>query len=220
MFDKIEWGASIAPSLDALLRRASQVAEEMFEETGYPDMVWLIQSPDKGQAMFITPIFNTAGYKDDLSQFLRALFKDNGVSRYAFAADSWVRGPDGEVIGEIMALSSEDDREAHTARREIIRPPQGKPFLGKLSKIEIDKRPYPVGRFDGLLRRRRVRSTEELPDDVGTVFITNVPGAPFQVMGRRGPTGELFAGRFFEVEAWPNGEEMIEQGRREIGGRP
>jgi hypothetical protein len=36
------------------------------------------------------------------------------------------------------------------------------------------------------------RLSTELPDDVGTVFVTNVPGAPFQVMGRRDPsTGEL-----------------------------
>jgi hypothetical protein len=86
----------------------------------------------------------------------------------------------------------------------------------KLSKIEIDKSPYPAGRFCGLLRRK-VRSTEELPDDVGTVFIRNVPRAPFQVLGRRGPAGELFASKVLDKEAWPNGEEMVEQGRREIG---
>ena len=45
------------------------------------------------------------------------------------------------------------------------------------------------------------RPSSELPDDEGTVFITNVPEAPFQVLGRRG-TGELFVGRTFE----PNGD--------------
>jgi hypothetical protein len=91
-------------------------------------------------------------------------------------------------------------------------PSRGKPFLGKLSEIKIDKSP-PAGRFCGLLRRR-IRSTKELPDDVRTVFITNVPGAPFQVLGRRGPTGELFASGVYDREAWPNGGEMVEQARR------
>src|SRR5260221_14703869 len=47
----------------------------------------------------------------------------------------------------------------------------------------------------GLLYCRRPRSSDELPDDEGTVFVTNVPDAPFQIVGRRGPTGELFVGR-------------------------
>ena len=40
----------------------------------------------------------------------------------------------------------------------------------------------------------KLRSSDELPDDVGTVFITNAHDVPFQVLGRRGPTGELFVG--------------------------
>jgi hypothetical protein len=43
----------------------------------------------------------------------------------------------------------------------------------------------------------RVRTTSELGDDEGTVFVTNVAGAPFQVLGRRGPSGKLFVGRVF-----------------------
>ena len=39
-----------------------------------------------------------------------------------------------------------------------------------------------------------IRKSDELPDDVGTVFVTDVPGAAFQLLGRRGPTGELFVG--------------------------
>ena len=42
-----------------------------------------------------------------------------------------------------------------------------------------------------------MRSSSELPDDVGTVFITNVPNAPLQILGRRGPTGELFCGSVY-----------------------
>jgi hypothetical protein len=40
-----------------------------------------------------------------------------------------------------------------------------------------------------------MRSSSELPDDVGTVFVTAVPGSKFQVLGRRDPrNGELCAG--------------------------
>jgi hypothetical protein len=38
----------------------------------------------------------------------------------------------------------------------------------------------------------RIRSSSELPDDEGRVFVTLVPDAPFQVMGRRANSGELF----------------------------
>jgi hypothetical protein len=39
-----------------------------------------------------------------------------------------------------------------------------------------------------------IKSTKELPDDVGSVFVTRVPGAPFQALGRRAPDGELHVG--------------------------
>jgi hypothetical protein len=40
-----------------------------------------------------------------------------------------------------------------------------------------------------------MRSSKELPDDVGSVFVTAVPGSKFQVVGRRDPAnGELCAG--------------------------
>jgi hypothetical protein len=42
-----------------------------------------------------------------------------------------------------------------------------------------------------------VRLSSELPDDAGTVFVTNVPDAPFQILGRR-HNGELFVGACFQ----------------------
>jgi hypothetical protein len=39
-----------------------------------------------------------------------------------------------------------------------------------------------------------VRRSSDLPDDEGTVFVTNVAGAPIQVMGRRGNDGHLYVG--------------------------
>jgi hypothetical protein len=54
-------------------------------------------------------------------------------------------------------------------------------------------------RFGNMLYQRRPRSSDELPDDEGTVFVTNVPDAPFQIVGRRGPTGELFVGNLIHL---------------------
>ena len=38
----------------------------------------------------------------------------------------------------------------------------------------------------------KIRSSSELPDDEGRVFVTYMPDAPFHVMGRRADSGELF----------------------------
>jgi hypothetical protein len=123
--------------------------------------------------------------------------------RYAALNYSLANHPDRR---EIVQISAEDGTELLWAEREIIRPQHGKPYLSKLSAIE---RPAGVrGRFLGLLPSTaqaqaakeasptqglpRLRSSSELPDDVGRVFVTNVPGAPLQVTGRRDPeTGEL-----------------------------
>ena len=40
---------------------------------------------------------------------------------------------------------------------------------------------------------RMIRTSDELPDDVGTVFVTDVAGSWFQLVGRR-CDGELFVG--------------------------
>lgn len=39
-----------------------------------------------------------------------------------------------------------------------------------------------------------LKRSSELPDDEGTVFVTCVPDAPFQILGRRGPNRELCVG--------------------------
>ena len=45
-----------------------------------------------------------------------------------------------------------------------------------------------------------IRPSSELPDDEGTVFVTDVPNSPFQISTPR-PTGELFAGTVFTTNA-------------------
>jgi hypothetical protein len=42
---------------------------------------------------------------------------------------------------------------------------------------------------------KRIRRTDELPDDEGVVLVTDIPGSWFQILGRRA-YGELFVGEF------------------------
>jgi hypothetical protein len=110
---------------------------------------------------------------------------------------------------EIVCIEADDGTEVLTAERDIIRPAHGKPCLGKLGPIE--RYDQLTSRWTGLLPSkgheqalrerpapepsRRARFSRELPDDVGTVFVTAVPNAPFQLTGRRDPTnGELCLG--------------------------
>jgi hypothetical protein len=63
-----------------------------------------------------------------------------------------------------------------------------------------------------------IRYTSELPEEVGTVFVTNVPGAPFQVLGRRGPTRELFVGSLVtERQSAPTLVEALREMERKHG---
>ena len=140
--------------------------------------------------------------------------------RYAALAYSLENHPQRR---EIVLLEANDASEFLQAKRAIIRPPHGRAYLDKLG--EIVRPPKVSGRFLALLpgeqgARRdappspamprllpdrqgassalpRLRSSSELPDDAGRVFITNVPDAPLQVMGRRDPaTGELCVSRW------------------------
>jgi hypothetical protein len=62
---------------------------------------------------------------------------------------------------------------------------------------------------------KRIRMTDELPDDVGTVFLTDVPNAPFLILGRRDPTsGELFVGTRFVAKPDVSMADLV----AEIGG--
>jgi hypothetical protein len=120
---------------------------------------------------------------------------------------------------EVVQLEAADGYELIWALRDIIRPSHGKPYLGKMSAIE---RPEGIaGRFLDLLPRKgyaetgqreppslpRIRSSSELADDVGRVFVTAVLDAPFQLTGRRDPANsELCVGGIVGVPKdapWP-----------------
>jgi hypothetical protein len=225
-----------APTLEALLRRCSKMAERVFNDAGEIDPMWLIETAGGEQRLIVTPIVVPDGlaahkYKDQLSAKMRETFREMDVVRYAVAMECWASPGLKEVTQEeaqqryaalgytlanapdrqeLMLVEAEDEKEFLTAMREVVRPSRGKPYLGKLGAIERPE--SPVGRFLGLLPsqqhaqalkevppgRRRIRSSSELPDEVGKVFVTNVPGAPLQVLGRRDPTnGELCVGKVF-----------------------
>jgi hypothetical protein len=234
--------------LDAFLRRMSRIAEQQFNRVGEIDPIWLVESASGDQRVIVSPITAPSGlagtaYKDALGEKMREIFAEHDVARYARAMECWVAPLGGNTdeqvaqryaaLGyslekhpqrrEMVLLEADDGTEFLQAKREIVRPPHGRAYLGNLG--EIVRPPKVSGRFLALLpseqgARRdappspamprllpdrggsssalpRVRSSSELPEDAGRVFITNVPDAPLQVMGRRDPTtGELCVSRW------------------------
>jgi hypothetical protein len=161
--------------LEALLRRVSRVAEQMFAKQGDVDPLWLVETASGEQQTLVTPIVGptplaAAEQKERIAAKMRELFTENGVVRYARAMEAWtLKAPQQamteEQVGlfyaglgytfathpdrrEIICIEGEDASGALTAFREIIRPPHGKPHLGQLGPIE---RIHMGGRWLGLL---------------------------------------------------------------------
>jgi hypothetical protein len=197
-------------SLDALLRRASRMAERMFDKDGEVTCFWIAETAAGDQQTIITPMsfppeVPTAEAKQVLAQKMRDHFKEHDIVRYANAVEAWTV-PEEDRVGpypgsladhprrrEIVAINADDGRHCLLTTRDIIRPQTGKPYLAKMSKIKRIEQPKGV--LMDLLND--IRSSSELADDEGTVFVTNVAGAPFQILGRRGPSGKLFVGWVF-----------------------
>ena len=189
--------------LEAMIRRASRMAEEMFAAQGNVDTFWLVETASGEQRTLVTPMSPPPGcdhaqYKQTLIDHVRGFFAQHGVERYALAVEGWIRRDRNlpavdasAAAGEIVVITADDGERYLGATREIIRPEHGKAYLGPLSKIEAEE-------ASGRMNVFAPRPSSQLPDDEGTVFVTNVPGAPFQVLGRRGKTGELFVGGTFE----------------------
>ena len=192
--------------LEAMIRRASRMAEEMFAAQGNVDTFWLVEAAGGERRTLVTPMASPPGcdpaqFKRELIDEVREYFAQHGVERYALALEVWIRRDRNlpavdasTAAGEIVVINADDGERSLGAAREIIRPEHGKAYLGPLSKIAASEA---SGRMDVFAPR----PSSLLPDDEGTVFVTNVPGAPFQVLGRRGKTGELFVGRTFEPAA-------------------
>jgi hypothetical protein len=201
--------------LDALIRRASRAAEGLFDKTGGFPSFYLVENAAAQQERIVAPIvvpegMHPAKAKDRYARELRKRFREQGVVRYALVTEAWTVNEKNEAASawmaehgtwedypdrrEIVTISAQDSKEYLCATRDIIRPAGGKPYLGKLSDIERPARPK--GRLVNLLSGDDdIRSSSELADDEGTVFVAHVPDVPRLIIGRRDPaTGELCVG--------------------------
>lgn len=156
--------------IDALLRRASRIAEHIFKDCGSLDPIWLIELADGKQEIIATPILapdgSAAEYKHFLDKRLRELFVEKGVRRYASAMECWhVENVEEEIkpidLGrsihnhphrkEVILIEADDGSRRRVGIREIIRT-RGDVCLGKLNIEDSVAR----GRFLNLLGKRQL----------------------------------------------------------------
>jgi len=150
-------------SLEALLRRSSRMAKNVFDKHGEIPMTWLVDIPI-GQQTIETPVFfteeNKDEIKDQLNEGMRELFTKIGVSRYVVAFEAWYWDSEASYRDfcehryqqEMVAIYAEDECECLVAKHEIIRPEHAKPYLGKLEIIERPKQ-IQINRWGNLLPR-------------------------------------------------------------------
>ena len=155
-------------TLEAMARRLSRLADDTFEKFGeLPDMLWLVDAADdeKLHMMILPPI---EGEMDVIAAAVRRYFAEHAVTRYARAAEVWYSEHPIEHRTEILrrgtvtrpsrdpqrkeavAIFAEDKTKQLGGVREIIRPPNGKPYLGKL-ELEDNSINAGLGRFANLL---------------------------------------------------------------------
>jgi hypothetical protein len=201
--------------LDALIRRASRIAEGLFDKTGGLPSFYLVENAAGQQQRIVAPFvfpegMHPAKFKSRYPRDMRKRFREQGVVRYVHVAEAWTADQNDRAAeawmaehgtwadypnrGEVVTISAQDRNEFLCAKRDIIRPAGGKPYLGKLSDIERPTRPK--GRLVNMLSDDDdIRSSSELADDEGKVFMAHVPDAPIFIIGRRDPaTGELCVG--------------------------
>jgi hypothetical protein len=127
-------------SLEAMLRRTSRVAEQIFEKQGGIDLLWWFDAPSNGSAMITARLGTYDDAKQDLYETLRKQFAVWGVTRFVVVCEAY--GTDNKEFvncpsedprrREAVLHIAKDARETLCAMREIHRPPQGKPYLAKL----------------------------------------------------------------------------------------
>src|SRR5262245_59234883 len=80
--------------LDALIRRVSRMAEQMFDRHGDIDPIWLVETASGEQHTIVSPIIApsplaAAAEKDRIAAEMRNYFAENDVVRYACAKEAW-----------------------------------------------------------------------------------------------------------------------------------
>src|SRR5262249_52792524 len=115
--------------LDALIRRVSRTAEQMFDKQGDIDPIWLVETARGEQHTLIVPIIAdsplaSADKKDQIAAKMHEYFAEHDIVRYARATECW-------TLGE-PALGSTEDQHAlryaamgytfanHPDRREVV----------------------------------------------------------------------------------------------------
>jgi hypothetical protein len=81
-------------SLEAMLRRAAQEAEKMFNRIGEIQMYWLVDTIDEGPGVLVTPVVGpkdvpTAVIKSEIAARVREEFKEKNVTRYVMVHEAW-----------------------------------------------------------------------------------------------------------------------------------
>src|SRR5262249_10008947 len=80
--------------LDAMVRRASRMAERMFDEEGAVDMFWLIDTP-AGITRILSPVFaenptQVRQVKDAINEAMREFLREHDATRFVRVAEAWV----------------------------------------------------------------------------------------------------------------------------------
>src|ERR1700730_721387 len=131
-------------SLEALLRRASRMAEKEFDADGDVEMFWFAETADGEQLQIITPVVrpeevSPEEIKDMIVDKVRGQFRKHDVKRYVMVSEAWNspkddprRPSEHPERREVLMLNAADECEYLVAFRDIVRPPNGKPYLGKL----------------------------------------------------------------------------------------
>jgi hypothetical protein len=129
-------------TLEALIRRMSRIAEDQFDDQSFVDLTWLADTPT-GQERIVSPAVGAEENKNEImnaiAQCIRQFFKEHDVFRYVCASEAWVRGEDWhnnpDDREEKVVIVAVDHSQRLAAFREIIRPANRKPYLGKLGPI-------------------------------------------------------------------------------------
>jgi hypothetical protein len=75
-------------SLDAMVREASRVAEQMFDKMGEVEMFWLIDTP-AGMVGVISPVSDGPRGKDALLEKMREVMREQDATRYVRVTEGW-----------------------------------------------------------------------------------------------------------------------------------
>jgi hypothetical protein len=153
-------------TLDQIFDHGAAAAQELFDQQGAVQPMWIAQTKDGGILPIIISNMERES-KDAVIDELKRMFREHDVVRYVSILEAWALSiktkdalPDSVRLGapisqhpdrrEIIALVAEDKSEGVLSGHFfILRPEHGKPKLSKLERMP--KNSPQEGRFSGLL---------------------------------------------------------------------